>query len=219
MPVNQSLLQRKYNINEEFFDVIDSESKAYFLGFLYADGTISPSRNTILLSLKENDKIILEKLKECINYTGPLKYRIRNPNWKGASKGSKNTWSLHITNKKLRQRLEEIGCTNNKTYKIEFPEIPENLYRHFIRGYFDGDGCLYISKTKRAEWSMIGTYNFLKNIQDIISENLNLSKNKLYSKGELFYLKYGSKKDVKSLQDWLYKDSIIFLDRKFKNLN
>ena len=61
---SQSELQRKYNIDETFFDVIDTEEKAYFLGLLYADGCNATNRNAVILSLKEDDKEILEKIKQ-----------------------------------------------------------------------------------------------------------------------------------------------------------
>ena len=71
---SQSELQRKYNIDETFFDVIDTEEKAYFLGFLYADGYNNTDRNSVNLSLKEDDKEILEKLNNLLQPNKPLQF-------------------------------------------------------------------------------------------------------------------------------------------------
>src|SRR5690606_34041342 len=71
---SQSELQRKYNIDETFFDVIDTEEKAYFLGFLYADGYNNTDRNSVALSLKEDDKEILEILNNLLQPNKPLQY-------------------------------------------------------------------------------------------------------------------------------------------------
>ena len=70
----QSELQRKYEVNESFFDVIDTEEKAYFLGFLYADGYNNTDRNSVNLSLKETDKDILIRLNNLIQPDKPLQY-------------------------------------------------------------------------------------------------------------------------------------------------
>ena len=84
---SQSELQRKYSINENFFDVIDTEEKAYFLGFLYADGCNATNRNAVILSLKEDDRDILEKLNSLLQPQKPL----------GCTKYGQNT--LMISNK------------------------------------------------------------------------------------------------------------------------
>lgn len=205
----------KYKIDEEFFRKIDSEEKAYYLGFMFADGTISPERNTIKLSLKEEDKEILEKLKICIKSERPLFHIKRNASWKGSFKGSKDLWSLDITNKFICQDIQNLGCTKIKTRTIKFPEIEDKLLSHFIRGYFDGDGCIYYSRSKKLEWSIIGTKDFVSKVQEIITEKLSLNKNKLYNKGDLFYLKYGSVPQVIKLREWLYKDATLYIKRKF----
>ena len=69
-----SELKRKYPIQEDFFDVIDTEEKAYVLGLLYADGYNNTDRNSVSLSLKESDKEILEKVTSLIQPTKPLSY-------------------------------------------------------------------------------------------------------------------------------------------------
>ena len=71
---SQSELKRKYNIDETFFDVIDTEEKAYFLGFLYADGYNNTDRNSVALSLNEDDKEILEKFNNLLQSNKPLQY-------------------------------------------------------------------------------------------------------------------------------------------------
>ncbi len=154
-------------------------------------------------------------MKDSIKSDRPIAYNIRNTNWKGSFFNSKNTYTLSITNKNICDNLQNLGCKKAKTFITVFPDIPENLYSHFIRGYFDGDGCIHISKNNRPEWSIIGTKDFISRIQTIINTTLLLKYNKLYIKDRLVYLKYGSKKDVKKLETWLYKDATIFMERKY----
>ena len=216
---NQSSLQRKYNIDETFFDEINSEKKAYFLGFLYADGTVSPERNTVSLRLSEDDKEILENLRDCISEDLPLRYDVRK---KGSK--SKNMYGINLHSKHLCMRIQEIGCVKNKTFSCKVPIIPTQLYRHFIRGYFDGDGCLHIGKKSRVDWSIVGNEYFVTKIQDIITQVLNLKRNKIYEhksktgNNSTFYLRYTSKKSIQVLQDWMYKDATLFMKRKYKEV-
>src|SRR5690606_4239788 len=115
---SQSELQRKYNIDETFFDVIDTEEKAYFLGFLYADGYNNTDRSSVALSLKEDDKEILEKLNNLLQPNKPL----------GHKKSGQT--ALLISNKHISQRLVELGCHRAKTYTLVFPseeQVPKHL--------------------------------------------------------------------------------------------
>lgn len=212
----------KYGIDEEFFRKIDTEEKAYYLGFMFADGTISPERNTIKLSLKEEDKEILEKLKICIKSERPLFHIKRNPSWKGSFKGSKDSWCLDITNKFICQDIQNLGCTKIKTRTAKFPEIEDKLLSHFIRGYFDGDGTITSSspisnkqgRKSDVKWNIIGTEQFTRSVQNIMVENLDFSKTKLQKVKNVFYLEYKGGKQIDKIRKWLYNNSTIFLERK-----
>ncbi|MEK6878698.1 MAG: hypothetical protein AABY22_03775, partial [Nanoarchaeota archaeon] len=69
--------RRKHFFDFDFFNIINTEEKAYFLGLLYSDGFITKNGNQVVISLQENDVDILEKFKKSIKFTGDLQYVIR----------------------------------------------------------------------------------------------------------------------------------------------
>ena len=192
----------QFSIDENVFEVIDTEEKAYWLGFWFADGFVSSTRNSVGIDLKPNDISHLEKLKTFLQ-------------WKGNIKLEDTRCRLNFRNNKIKQDLIKYGCTPNKSLTLQFPRnIPQKLLHHFIRGYFDGDGCLcYTEKT--LEVSIIGTYNFLKDICDII----NIDKNRIYDlnkNARSGRIVLGAKKDIKNFLNYIYQDAHIYLDRKYE---
>jgi len=217
---SQSELQRKYNIDETLFDVIDTEEKAYFLGFLYADGYNNTDRNSVNLSLKEDDKEILEKLNNLLQPNKPLQF-VNTSNQrktKGFEK-SQNQYRLVIANKRISERLVELGCDKAKTHSLIFPtekQVPKHLVRHFVRGYFDGDGCV-----SNRVFSMDGTDCFLSSVQNILIDELGLSKTKFYKRhnhrdNNITSIRYCGSGNLRKIMDWLYTDATIYLDRKYE---
>ena len=217
----QSELQRKYPIAEDFFDKIDTEEKAYILGLLYADGYNNTDRNSVNLGLKESDKEILDKITNLIQPTKPLQYVDTSTSRKNIGfENSQNQYRLVIANKHISQRLVELGCGKAKTHNLTFPteeQVPSHLVRHFIRGYFDGDGSVYGDKQK--QFSFVGTIEFLLPLQQVLVKELNFSKTKLDRRhkdidNNIRSLRYGGVNQCIKFRDWLYKDATIYLERK-----
>lgn len=209
---SESVRNRIYPINETFFDIIDIQEKAYFLGILYADGYNNADRGSIALTLVENDKEILVKLNNLLQPTKPLQYiKLKNRN---------NVYRLNIDNKYISQKLSELGCVQAKTFKIIFPEwLDEKLYPHFIRGYFDGDGC--ITNGKNPAFSIVGTEQFLIEIQNILIRELGLNKTKFQKrhkerKNNITSLICAGRNNCQKIYNYLYENSRIFLERKQK---
>jgi intein/homing endonuclease len=205
-----SELKRKYTINENYFDVIDSEDKAYFLGLLYADGYNDINRNTINLSLKEQDKEILEKLSICIESNKPLQYvKIKNQN-------HQNQYRLVVCSKYLSQKLIELGCVSNKTFKITFPteeQVPKELQRHFLRGYFDGDGWI-----GEKSLCIVGTQDFCNSL-DYITKDLNINSYIRSRHPErnhnIKMFEISGRNQCKKFFHYIYDNATIYLKRKF----
>ncbi len=131
-----------YNINENFFDIIDTQEKSYILGFLYADGTnidTNDGQNSISFTQLEQDIDILEKINMAMDSTYPIHSYIQKSNDKIKCK-------LSFYSQKISDCLTELGAPPRKSLILEFPNKEmfksEDLIRHFIRGYFDGDGCI-----------------------------------------------------------------------------
>jgi hypothetical protein len=199
----------KYDFNEFYFETIDSEDKAYFLGFIVADGCVSDKTNTIKIIQKETD--ILYEFKKYINSDGVV-FTSKN----------RNISSFSVSSSKTKSDLEKLGIHSNKTMIVKYPNIPNNLQNHFMRGVFDGDGCITLRTDKRDRQQRgqvnicSGSYDFIKDYYDKLVLFANLSgRNKIRCpKGTYHVVDWGGLSDVENIYNFLYKDSTIFLKRK-----
>jgi hypothetical protein len=210
-------------IDMDFFESIDSESKAYWFGFLMSDGYILKTSkkmhrfNRVSLNLTEGDKKHLELFQKHVNHTDSLVY---DPHISKTSyQNRKPTYRLDLSSIKMCSDLMALGCTPYKTGFSNYPSIPQELNRHFIRGYFDGDGS--ISKCGSfGEFSITSDENILLGIQQILMKDCNLKLTKLnpYKKtNKAFSLRYGGKKQLLRIYDYLYQDATVFLQRKYNS--
>ena len=208
---SQSELQRKYPVDESFFDKIDTEQKAYILGLLYADGYNNTDRNAVALSLKESDKDILLKITGIIQPSKPLSFiKFNNKNWS-------NQFRMVVQNKHISKRLVELGCGKKKTFKIKFPmnnQVPECLLNHFVRGYWDGDGWI-----GKKEISVVGTLVFCNYLARLIKTNFGINcfmeTRHQERKNNIRTLKISGGKQVRIFLKWMYKGSSIYMERKY----
>ena len=211
---NISEAHRKYKINEKFFNSIDSEEKAYILGLFYADGSNNIKRYKAYIMLAEQDVDILYKIKDLIQPEKPLHYQKRKPQ----NSKHQNRYMFYIDNKHISKQLEKLGCVINKTYKLKFPDwLDENLYNHFIRGYFDGDGHIGIYN-KRAQISITGTKEFLNRIKNILTKiNINCKLYERYPerRTNIRSIQFNGNRQVERFLNWLYKDSTLYIERKY----
>lgn len=218
-----SKIFKKYQLDDTVFDVIDTEEKAYWFGFLCADGYNHVSKSCVVLRLQGADKEILEKFKDFLKTNSPIYHfnRVTKIN-----KLHKEYVELNVCSVKLSKQLESLGCVQGKSYTLEFPNsVPEHLYRHFIRGYFDGDGCISIRKRndRKRKTSMVyqftitGRKEFLEVVNNILTQNTGINKLQLKSLPRTFAqaLHYGGRNVVMKLLDYIYKDSSIYLQRKY----
>lgn len=199
----------KYTLNQNYFDNIDSEDKDYILGLLCADGCVS--HNTISISLQEGDQHILNDINTRIESNRPLRcipLHSKNKNWH-------NQYCLTIVNKHMATSLKLLGVIENKSHNLQFPNIDPCLYSHFIRGYFDGDGCI-IKTEKRA--SLVGTHPFLSTIKNILEEELSIhfSLRQCRSKSVTYELRVSGSHQTKVFLDYIYHQSTIQLNRKYQ---
>lgn len=205
---------RKYTIDENYFDEINTPNKAYILGLLYADGCNHRKTNHVNLELQDRDVNILLKIKEELKTNRPLYYNElhkRNQNWR-------NTYRLTISNKHMSEVLEEKGMPSNKSLKLEFPTFLDiELYSHFIRGYFDGDGCILWEYGKPHCANIASTLSFCKGLQEILNERkinsvIRNTQNKDTSTRVLYLT---SKDNIYAFLDYIYKDAELYIERKY----
>lgn len=205
------IANKKYNVNEEFFTIIDTEEKAYWLGFLYADGYVRMKYNRsgeLRLKLGLKDRNHIELFTKSINSSHKIKDIISSVTVKGIKHISECS-TLSIYNTKIVQDLYKHGCTNNKTFTIRFPNLNKDLERHFIRGYFDGDGCVYNRKnTNKLEINIISNYSFISDLLNIVGCGY------IHKHGRVYTWNLYKKSDVQLFYNYLYDNSNIYLSRK-----
>lgn len=214
--------QTKTKFNEHVFDCIDTEEKAYWLGFIFADGYIdssplNPDKKSVYnfeLSLKADDSKHLDKFNKFMEH---INDNVKISNSKCEGKIFKRCrWG--IANKRLWNTLNSYGCTPRKSLTLEFPNESifkdRSLIKHFIRGYWDGDGCLsWADKDHKIPCiEVVGTESFLLSIQKYLNINYKLQTKK-DSNAKQFSL--GNLKAFK-IAKYLYNNSTIYLDRKYE---
>lgn len=209
--------KRKYQLNENYFDIIDNEHKAYWLGFLYADGYHHELRYLIRLSLQETDGYILDSFANDLESTKPL--YIEKP----SKKGKQNSKIIAITSKHMSCKIKELGIHQNKSFTIKFPtnkQVPDHLIHHFIRGYLDGDGWISISKSQTYRLGFVGSKDFISQLCLLLSQyfphvHIHITHRMNNSNKEILILGVNQLQAILDIADWIYKDATIYLDRKF----
>lgn len=200
---------RKRNVDINFFKTIDSKNKAYVLGLIISDGYVD---NYTKLTFTSKDIELVEIIKRELKSEHKLaKYDVFD---KRTNK-TYTRYSLQITSKEIVSDLNKLDIRSNKSFNCSMPNIPEEYFWHFVRGVFDGDGC--ISKEKkhkdgRLNFSIIGSENLLNILKEKFS-NYGLSNTKLditkyhLNNNRLIKIHYYSYKDLLILKEKIYEDS------------
>ena len=205
--------ENKYSYNENIFDEINTEEKAYWLGFLYADGCVRDSKGypcNVSIGLQLNDENHLYKFAE---FLGGEKDMVKVNH-------SKKRCDINIANKHMANTLIELGCTPRKSLTLKPPtatQVPLGLKRHFIRGFFDGDGTIYKRKTRESYcFGFVGTPQMINWISNYFYENTQCKpiKNSIINDYTWEWKKEG--KSALECAKHIYQDSTIYLDRKFE---
>ena len=201
------LNNRKHILDVHYFDSIDTEEKAYFLGLMFADGSVSKNQ----FYLKMIDRDIIEKFKTALKTTVPIRVLEHK------KRTECNSFILEISSVYMCKVLSKYGCTPNKTRTIRLPKLDSSLYVHFIRGFFDGDGHIGLNiKPWHCRFDIVSAaLPFLEDIRPIITAhaktNGGIYKETNYN---IYHLRYCGHQ-TKDILDWLYKDSTLYLQRKY----
>lgn len=219
---NHFVGNKKYEVDDEYFEVINTEDKAYWLGFLYADGYVRLNKGRsgeLGLKLKNSEYYHLELFNKCLKSNYPIKTDIVSKVTKNNKEYTSLVCYLRICNTKLVKNLMNLGCVNAKTYKIKLPHLREDLMRHFIRGYFDGDGCIHKIKKSNNDYniSILSNDFFIESLRDYLSKEFESNKIYVREKGNIKCLSISNNNDCIKFKEFIYKDSIIYLQRK-KNI-
>lgn len=193
---------KKYNINQDFFKIINSEAKAYYLGLLFADGWI---RQDGLVGLCSTDKELIIGFVNAIKSNHPITSKI-------PPKGQL-LYSISFGCKKMAKDLFDHGCVPAKSHILRPPiNVPDKLMRHFIRGYFDGDGCI----RKTARFGFCGTKAMLEFISQWLVKNAEMPIATIHPHAKIFRIEYAGRISLLKFNLSIYKNSRIYLHRKAK---
>lgn len=214
--LKSSLAHRKYNLDETFFEKIDSEERAYWLGFFAGDGNIT-DEHRLRVRLAVRDKKHLMKFKKAVKWDGKDYY----PKHQDALE-------VHFKSLKMMKDLANYSVIPRKTFTLKFPNIPKLLEGHFIRGKFDADGCINkairVNRGKSGqiyicyggEFGIEGNEEVVLAIQSRLVE-LGLPINSInYPGKKINRVRYGGINQLRKIYNYLYEGATIFLERKKK---
>ena len=199
---------RKYFPDEKYFLEIDREDKAYILGLLYADGCNTNGKIVLALT-GSGEKDLLEKIGKLLH-----------PDGRFTLLQDRKARKIIFSGKKFVKTLFDKGVIPRKSLALVFPNqkiVPFAMLRHFVRGYFDGDGCIHLCKRQNSsQVSFVGTFDFLGGIKNFLADNdifSSILKTKSPS-GKVFELKICKRNEIDRLYNLLYKEATIWLERK-----
>jgi predicted transcriptional regulator len=213
-----------YMCDYHYFDDIDMEEKAYWLGFLTADGWINKNDKNNAgvtgVELQYGDINHLKKFNKSIGGN----YQITD-RWKSCAISSKDKEKkyhlccIRIFSLTMYNSLVNQGFTKDKSYDYHIPYLRADLIKHYIRGYFDGDGCLCFTNKSFCINFTTASQMLNNDVANILkSKGFNFSESSYISEfGTVIYrIDINKQQDKINFLDWIYKDANIYLDRKYK---
>lgn len=207
-PHDYAAFARKFHLNHNFFENIDTEEKAYILGFMAADGNVNPNKYgcELRIVLHPKDVDILEKINASWESTYPVRDHKLGlaSGYPGSSKLQKK---LSICSSKMQIDLAKYGVIPNKTASLRFPKLPNELDRHFLRGFLDGDG--YINH-EAFGWT---SNEYMCNDIQWICIKHGFKELKRYRIKESSSTVRGTPVHLDIIK-WIYDDATIYLNRK-----
>jgi hypothetical protein len=210
---SNSQAKRRYRLREDAFAVISDEHAAYWLGFLFADGSVSVRRagkeKSVRLLLQASDQRHLQAFADFIGTDKPIRI-IRN--------GEGTACEVTAYSSPLVDDLMRHGCIPNKSAVVilKVPSLPCYLQRHFVRGVFDGDGAVFVGDDGAPNLNLCGKPAFLDTIRELILWHTGISgivRGHTVSRA-IEYLVYRGPRKATPVGRWLYQEASIALDRK-----
>jgi transposase-like protein len=220
-------ISTKYKLDADYFQNIDCPDKAYFLGLLYADGCVYPPDRKMTISLQQGDRAILDNMREKIGSNKPLYFRppYSKKNKKGVTINSHGHYVLTVVNEKMVNDLISHGVTPRKSKNLKFPNLPNDLIVHFIRGFFDGDGGVTLSRNDaKCSVSFMANIEFLYVLRDYMIRFIDVGQNKKFIKHDtcdIHYIFIHKRAEIQSIYNWFYdhENEVSYIFRKKDKLS
>ena len=215
----QTHRKNRYTLDETYFLSDITERKAYWLGLISADGCIT-NTNYFVLQLSGEDHYLLSHFKDDINYTG----EIYIPKYK---EPRQTIYRINFSSKIMCNSLRDLGILENKlASRNMIPNIPEKMIRHYMRGYFDGDGTFIIGKSSYTRnnkdyvypsyhISIAMTYPLAQEWSEYLKQQIKYDAKIHRSKcNQICYVCVFQKQALRALYDLLYQNASIYMARK-----
>lgn len=206
--LNFKTLKLFQNTQHGFFQKIDSEIKAYLLGFIFGDGNVRKQGNTISIDVSIKDRYIVDLFNQL------------NPNIKPIERYKPNSHLIKvaITSILMKQDLLHKGVVPNKTYAgMVIQHVPKQFYRHLLRGFFDADGCIH-KRQYGFQWFIVcSSYSFIQQLGLFLEEKGIKTQLQLVNKLNklpLFHLTVYKKEHIIKLYELMYSGANYWLKRK-----
>lgn len=218
------LVKSKYHYNHAFFKDIQTEEQAYWCGFIMADGcvTINPANNSCELAIKlqAGDGDHLKKFNKAIDGNVPVVFFEDLCEMTDPPTISKQAM-IRLYSEEMVHDLGKYGVIPAKSLVKKFPEnISETLMNHFIRGYYDGNGSIFLSRERYIGCNFAtGSYDFAVGLHNYLNTHM-LKTSQVYKKNANCYsLRISGMRNVDNFLSYLYHNSSVWLDRKFNKKN
>lgn len=204
----------KHSINSNFFKTWTPDM-AYVLEFITADGNIQHVKKGYHIHIACHDNDVIEKIKASIETTTPIRQK---PRFNG-----KTSYSLRFSDKTIFYDLERLGIRPRKSLVVKPPIIPKEYVWHYIRGFFDGDGCVYKDNTPYNYLHLFfytGSFSMAQFLLKTIKSYIINYKGKIRKiTGKHAYRIHFGNKHSKIISQYLYQNATLFMQRKYQLLN
>ena len=201
-----------------------SPAMAYVLGYFAADGTMVEHKNGgHYIEFHSTDRCLIESTRSALESNHSI--GVRRP--KKGNTNQKISYRLQIGSKEMFADLLDLGLIQNKSNVLALPDVPKKYFADFVRGYFDGDGCIYFKQLKfvdrkRPRWIVLslftsGSRQFLLNLHDALKP-YGVEGGSLKNKQRGFELMF-SRRDSLALYRLMYNtasDTGLYLPRKYR---
>lgn len=185
-----------------FFQVM-TPALAYVLGWLASDGCVTGS--TVRLALQRPDKAMLEAIAVLVRFTGRI-YDVQQYDTRTEKTYYRSC--LVLTSSELVSILAHYNIVPAKSLTLQYPQLPDNMQSHFIRGFMDGDGCICQLKGKGFRVSFVGPQQFLQALLDVIRRLLPTHTGSLTRKnGDLWELAFNGRASAIKVMHFIYDGS------------
>lgn len=199
-------------MNERFFQEINNEKNAYFLGLLISDGNVfndnTGRQASISITLDLDDEYLLQAFKEAVNSNTSIGY------------DGRGCGQIAVRSNLMAEDLAQYGVIPRKSYNTYLPKIHKSMMSHLIRGILDGDGSI-LAKQNGTRFlhsiSFCGTHQLMSDISEYCYKNLSLQQKPIvydYKDKQLSEMKIQNYNDIKKFGNWIYNNATIYMKRK-----